>query len=134
MSCQVLNVAWRALAVTIREPSAGTSGVLGKIGGQTRRQTRQGHTPAVQARARRLSRVSKRHLNGAPAILESPSQRGRAETDVDDGKILALTSEGMSTRMIAAKLGVSQPTVIRRLRGLPGLLLHDVVQKQTEVP
>ena len=75
----------------------------------------QEHSPAVPSWAQRPPKVSE-HLNGATAIFESPSQPGRPRADVDDGAILALAYEGLSSRQIAAKVGVSQPTVVRRLK------------------
>ena len=109
--------------ISIWETCSGTRVVvdlkcLASLEGRPEAKQAQRHSPAVQAWAQRPSSVSE-HLNGAPAIFSNhPPERGRPRADMGDGKILALASTGMSTRMIAAELGVSQPTVVRRLKGV----------------
>ena len=117
----------RDLAEILERAGVSVSYLLGCLGWELRLSTgcvpdapslpSDGAVQAIEA-ASQVSEESTYSLN-----FESPfssrdngSRRGRRRISGKDVEIKALASKGLSTRAIASELGLSQPTVVRRLQ------------------
>lgn len=64
--------------------------------------------------------ISERNTRGRETIKARGVKVGRKPTEVSDVAIQAMREKGLGVRAIARELGVSHPTIVRRIRALAG--------------